>query len=456
MTLSTHSTLTADAAGGAKVAMLSQADWIWSRNQGPDQALLAADRERSIRGTSTDPCLLAVDKASGIWVFDHAGRRYTDFYGNNCHHIGHQHPRLIAALKEQLDGLVFVARGMTNGPAVEFAKALSQAWGAPDAKVVAARSGADAIEIALSIARANTGRYKTLSFYGSYHGRSAGALSVGGRHEDRAGLGPLLPGALHVPPYYRHGDASLGEDDEAYAGQSIDMMRTAFAYEPDIGAVIGETIRNGPYCPPDWYWPEVRQLCDRYGALLILDEVATGLGKTGSLFNHERFGVRPDLLVVGKALGGTAMPLSAVLVAGRLDSAPQLNMGYFTHEKNPLCARAGLTTLAILRDEDLVGNARAMGAIAAERLDSMERRHASIRAVRCAGLMVAVEFSEECGSGQSGQAVAQEVQRRCIERGVLPTLPRGASLTFSSALTIGEHDLNDALDVLDEAIASCG
>jgi len=437
----------------APFAASSQSEWIWSRVEGLDRTLLLDDRNSSIRGTTNDPCLIAVKNASGIWIFDHAGRRYMDMYGNNCHHIGYNHPRLIAALREQMDELSFVPRGLTNAPAVAFAETLANLSGWAGAKVVSARSGADAIEIALAVARANTGYYKTISFYDSYHGRSAGALSVGGRHQNHAGLGPLLPGAIHVPPYYRHGASSLGEDHEVYARQSLNMIRVVFEQERDICAVVGETIRNGPYVPPDWYWPEVRRLCDTHGALLILDEIATGLGKTGWLFNYQRFDIRPDILVLGKALGGATVPLAAVLVDERLDRMPHLNIGYFTHEKNPLCARAGATTLSILADEKLVANAWTLGGLAKEALAEMQLGHSQIREVRCAGLMVAVEFRSDCGSGGGGAGFVKMLQQRCIERGLLTTLPRGCSLTLSAPLTIREGELRDGLSILAEAIA---
>ena len=427
------------------------ADWILSRMQHTDRDVLVNDRERSFRGTANDPCLIAVSDASGAWIRDHEGRRYLDLYGNNCHHIGYRHPRLVRALHEQIDALAFVPRGLTNRPAAAFAEHLAALVGWPGAKIVSARSGADAIEIALAIARAHTGRYKTISFYDSYHGRSAGALSVGGRYADQRGLGPLLPGAIHVPPYYRFGAALLGQDHEPYARHSLAAMRFAFEQEREIAAVLGETIRNSPFVPPDWYWPEVRRLCDAHGALLILDEVATGLGKTGWLFNYRRFDVRPDMVVLGKALGGTAMPLSAVVADGRLDSAPHLNIGYFTHEKNPLCAAAGDVTLSIIAEEDLVMKARSLGLHLRERLDELKARHPSIGEIRGAGLMTAIDFT---GDAVAAAQRAALIHRLCIERGLLPMLPRGRSITLSAPLIIERSELDGAVEILAEAISA--
>jgi len=439
---------------GMTPAMIAQAEWIRERMEGRDEALLEEDGDLSIRGPSSAPCLIAVESASGIWITDHAGRKYMDLYGNNCHHIGHHHPQLIAALKAQMDTLAFVPRGLTSAPSVEFPQRLRAAAGWPDAKVVSARSGADAIEIALALARANTGRYKTISFYDAYHGRSSGALSLGGRADDKLGLGPLLPGAIHVPPYFRFGREALGENHEAYARQSLEAIRTVFEYERDIAAVVAETIRNGAYAPPDWYWHEVRGLCDEFGALLILDEIATGLGKTGSLFNYHRYCVRPDIVVLGKALGGAVLPLSAVLADARLDRMPQLNIGYFTHEKNPLCARAGLATLEIIEQGKLPERAMKLGAHAAARIAALPAQYAVVRETRSAGLMFALEFRDS-GQRDSAEQMSRKVQRACIDRGLLPTIPKGASLTFSAPLIIEQSELDQAIDVLCDAISAC-
>src|SRR5262249_6356679 len=157
-------------------------------------------------------------------------------------------------------------------------------------RVLFVPGGSAAVELALMIAKAHTGRHKTVSFLDSYHGRSAGALSVGGALRDKSPrLGPLMPGALHAPPFYPlSGNAAIRyEDIPASAAASIAHLRILFENEKDIATLIAEPIRNGPYVPPPDYWPAVRELCDRHGALLIFDDIPTGLGKTGRLFNCE-------------------------------------------------------------------------------------------------------------------------------------------------------------------------
>lgn len=416
------------------------------------QQLLLRDQECSIAGTSNNPCVLAIEAASGIWLTDFGGRKYMDMYGNNCHHLGHGHPRLIRALQRQLEELTSTSRGLANAPAVELAQALRTAAHWPDAKVVSGRTGADAIETAIAIARASTGRYKMLAFLGAYHGRSAGALSLGGRAIDRRGLGPLLPGVTHVPPPFPHGSYLHGTDPEAYARESIDAVRSVLEYEGDVCALVAETIRNGAYAAPDWYWPQVKRLCERHGTVLVLDEIATGLGKTGALFNYSQYGIRPDMVVLGKSLGGGVVAQSAVLVDARLKCPEALNIGYYTHEKNPLSARAGTVTLSILADEKLVENAVTLGKLASARLQAIAERHETVAAVNSAGLMMSVRFHDSTGS-RSGSEICDRVYRACVARGVLPAPTRHDTLMFSAPLTIDASSLEFALSVLEESIA---
>ena len=242
--------------------------------------LLARDAAVFFRQSGSTPCLAAVRRAEGIWLEDGDGHRFMDFHGNNAHHLGYGHPRVLAAVERQLRALPFTPRRFTDLPAVRLAERLTAAWPGGEGRVLLATGGSDAVEIALKNARAATGRYKTISFFGSYHGSGFGALSLGGRPLDRTPrIGPLLPGTLHVPPFYR--PAALkqrGGAPDDWARLSLEAMRQTFLHEPEIAAVLAEPIRSAPYLPPDWYWPEVRQLCDRHGALLVFDEIPTGLG----------------------------------------------------------------------------------------------------------------------------------------------------------------------------------
>ncbi len=412
------------------------------------RALLERDAKVYIHQAGSTPCLSAIRRAQGIWLEDVAGRRFMDFHGNSCHHLGYAHPRLVAALKRQLDELCFTPRRYTDEPAVLLAEKLAAIWPAAPGKVLLAPSGSDAIEIALKLARVATARYKTISFYDSYHGSGFGAASLGGRYRDRSPrIGPLLPGTLHVPPFYRLPPHTGTADAEACAERSLEAMRFTFEQERDIAAVIAEPMRSTPHIPPDWYWPEVRALCDDYGALLVFDEIPTGLGKTGRLFTSEHFAVRPDITVLGKALGGGVVPIAAVIANPALDVAPELSLGHYTHEKNPFTARAALTTIEIIESEGLVENARRLGERALARLQDMARRHAVIGEVRGRGLLLAVEFD-----GASAEQ-ARAMMLRALDKGLSLSTAEDRGVTLSPPLVITEEELQQALDILEAAIS---
>ena len=244
------------------------------------------------RGNNNYPCVVSVRNAEAIWLGDAGGKRHADSYGNNALQIGYRHPALIDAQHKQLDQLTFTARGVTSETSIELGEALPSMWGAK-AKVSLAPSGGDANDAASCVAKANTGRYKTDSCYDAFHGRSRGTLSVGSHFSDRRKLGPAIPGILKVPPPYRHGNEHLGFDEEAYARHALNAVRHVFEYEREIAALAAETIRNEAHPPPDWYWAEGRVLCAAYGAPMIMDEIATRLGKTGWSFNRGRRGFGP-------------------------------------------------------------------------------------------------------------------------------------------------------------------
>ena len=409
-------------------------------------SLVERDARVFLRQSGSTPCVGAIRRAEGIWLEDSAGRRLMDFHGNSVHHLGYGHPKLVAAIKQQLDELPYTPRRYTDEPAVLLAEKLAAMWPGGRGKVLLSTGGSDAIEIALKLARVATARYKTISFYDSYHGSGFGALSVGGRPKDRpARLGPLVPGALHVPPFYRYGGPEA-VDAPIWAERSLDAIRFTLRREPDVAALIAEPIRSTPHLPPPWFWPEARKLCDEYGALLIFDEIPTGLGKTGRLFASEHVGATPDMTVLGKALGGGILPIAAVIAKASLDVAPDLALGHYTHEKNPVTARAALATLDIIEAEGLVENALKVGEHTRSHLTEMQGRHSSIRSVRGVGLLNAVELQ-----GRDGTAGA--VADRAREKGLNISTTAGVDLTLSPPLVITEREMDQALDILESAIA---
>ncbi|HMQ58910.1 MAG TPA: aspartate aminotransferase family protein, partial [Rhizobiaceae bacterium] len=355
----------------------SRARHEWNRRHAdkPTRDLLERDAAAFLHQSLSSPCVSTISKAEGIWIEDTAGRRFMDFHGNSVHHIGYAHPRLVAAIKQQLDELSFSPRRFTNDVSVQLAETLGALAPGDLSKVLFTTGGSDAVEVALRLARAATGRFKTISFWDAFHGAGFGASSVGGESTFRSGIaGPLVTGAEHVAPFhcYRCPYGHPGPQSCRLACAS--MVDYVLEKEGDVAAVIAEPMRATPVVPPPGYWKAVREACDRHGALLIFDEIPTGLGKTGRFFAHEHDGVTPDIVVLGKALGGGILPVAAVIARAGLDVAGDYAIGHYTHEKNPVTARAALTTIAIIREEGLAERALEMGAAAMERLEALKHR----------------------------------------------------------------------------------
>lgn len=437
-----------------------RADWIARNFASENHALVARDTAVFLHQAVSTPCLAAIERAEGIMIEDASGHRVMDFHGNNVHHIGYGHPRLKAAIAAQMDALSFAPRRFTCEPAIELAEKLAVITPDPLGKVLFATGGSDAIEIALKIARAATGRFKSLSFWDAFHGAGFGASSVGGEQLFRGpAIGPLLPGAEHIAPFacyrcpYGHGVGPDGQPDLARCGTSCaGMVRFVLEREGDVAAVIAEPARAVPYLAPPGYWRAVREACDATGTLLIFDEIPTGLGKTGRMFAHEHEGVVPDILVLGKALGGGILPIAAVVARSDLDVAGDYAIGHYTHEKNPVTARAALTTIEIIEDEGLVGNARRVGDFARDRLAEMKAAHGLIGDVRARGLLIGIELITDPETRAPAVEAAEAVLYGALDKGLSFKVTMGNVLTLTPPLITTEEQMARALAIIDECL----
>jgi 4-aminobutyrate aminotransferase len=430
-------------------------NWMDQHLDSPTRSLLERDAHVFLRQSVSTPCLSAVRRAEGIWIEDLQGRRYMDFHGNSVHHIGYGHPRLLDAVRRQMEELPFSPRRFTNEPAVALAEKLAAITPGTLGKVLFAPTGSDAIEIALAYARAATGRYKTLSFWDSFHGAGFGARSVGGEAMFRSGsIGPLLPGTEHVPPFgdYRNAWGVT----EGSANLCARQIRYVLEKEGDVAAVIAEPMRAVPYVAPPGFWSEVRAACDATGTLLIFDEIPSGLGKTGAMFACEHDGVVPDILVLGKSLGGALLPIAAAICRPELDVAADFAFGHFTHEKSPIATRAGLTTIEIIEDEGLVGRAARLGALGLERLHDMMDRHALIGDVRGRGCLLGAELVLDRASRLPANGAAAAVLYASLARGLNFKTTMGNVLTLGPPLTITDDQMHQAMDILDDALTEVG
>jgi 4-aminobutyrate aminotransferase len=430
----------------------------------PTRTLLAADARHFLHQSVSTPCLNAIARAEGIWIEDVAGRRYMDFHGNNVHHIGYGHPRLKRAIAAQMDALPFAPRRYACDVAVELAAKLAAIAPGNLQKVLFTTGGSDANEVAIKIARTATGRHKTLSFWDSFHGAGFGAAALSGEALFRSGpAAPLVAGAQHVAPFacyrcpygYPCNDDGSPQLDLCHT-QCARMVDYVLSREGDVAAVIAEPARAVPYLPPPGFWQIVREACDRHGALLIFDEIPTGLGKTGRMFACEHDGVVPDMLVLGKALGGGILPIAAVIARPELDVGGDWAFGHYTHEKNPVTARAALTTIEIIEDEGLVENAARVGALALERLAAMRDRHACIGDVRGRGLLIGVDLVKSRADKAPDNDLAEAVLYAALDRGVSLKTTMGNVLTLTPPLTITAAEMHDALDRIEDALAACG
>jgi 4-aminobutyrate aminotransferase len=427
-----------------------RAAWAKAHLSAGTLGMLQQDAQHFLHQSLSTPCLNVLRAAQGSWIEDVEGRRYLDFHGNNVHQVGFGHPRVIAAIKQQLDELSFCTRRYTCQPAIELASELGRLAPADLKRVLFAPGGTSAIGMALKLARIATGRFKFVSMWESFHGASLDAISVGGEAAFRQGIGPLLPGCEHVPPPdNRHCPFKCGAACNLLCADYVDYV---LEREGDVAAVIAETIRCTPFIPPPDYWRRIRAACDKHGALLILDEIPIGLGRTGKLFAFEHYGIIPDILVLGKGLGGGILPLAAILAREPLNVAADKALGHYTHEKNPVACAAGLATLQIIQEENLPERARVLGQHALTRLHGLAVRHPIVGDVRGLGLLLGMELLRNRTTLERATEEAERVMYAALRRGLNFKVTMGNILTLTPALTISQAELDQAIDILDASL----
>lgn len=415
--------------------------------------ILEADANVFLHQSLSTPCLDVVESAEGIGFTTASGTRYMDFHGNTVHGIGYRHPRLIEALKAQLDDLVFSPRRYTNEVAVALADKLAEVTPGDLSKTLFVPGGSEAIEVALRIARGATGRLKTVSFWGAFHGAGFGASSVGGEALFRSGpAGPLLPGSNHVPPVYCYRCPYGHTNQTECCMMAAETIRYVLEAERDVAAVVAEPIRSVPLVPPLEFWKEVRAACDEHGALLIFDEIAAGLGKTGKMWSCEHYDTVPDILVTGKGLGGGVVPLAAVCARPGLDVLGEVSIGHYTHEKNPFLARAGLTVLEIIESEGLIVNASEVGAHGMDLARRLYDRHGLVGDVRGKGLLIGIELVTNRDTKEPARDAADALLYGCLQRGLSFKVTAGNVATLSPPLVVTRDDMDRAFAIIDEVL----
>ena len=438
-----------DATEGDVNRTAARAAWQ-ARHVGPaTRQLLEEDAQHFLHQSLSTPCLDALTAADGIYLTDVDGRRFIDFHGNNVHQVGYRNPRVIAAVHAALDTLPFSPRRFTNRYAIELATRLAALAPGSLGKVLFAPGGSEAVGMALKLARAATGRHKTVSMWDSFHGASLDAVSIGGEALFRRNAGPLLPGTEHVPPCEPRG--CLYGCGGSCNARCADYVEYVLAKEQDVAAVVVETVRcTDVQVPPADYYRRLRASCDRHGALLILDEIPIGLGRCGRMFAFEHYDVVPDMVVLGKGLGGAVWPMAALIARRELDLAADVALGHYTHEKSSVGCAAALATLDCLELDGLLGRAAAIGQRIRRRLDRLRAHVPLVSDVRCIGALVGVELT--LPGGEPARHEAERVMYECLANGLSFKVGQGNVLNLSPPLVITDAQLDTALEILERAL----
>jgi len=372
-------------------------------------------------------------RSEGCYIYDHEGRRFLDCLGGyGTFSLGHRHPKVVEAVRNQLDSIALSGKAFFSKPGADLAEKLAEIAPEGVEYVFYNNSGAEAVEAALKFAKGATGRSKIVSTENSYHGKTLGALATTGREKYRTKFEPLMPGVVFVP----YGDAEA-------AAATIDAQTAAMIVEP----IQGE---GGIVVPPDGYMRALREACDRHGALLIADEVQTGLGRTGKNFGVDHDGVMPDLMPLAKALGGGVMPLGATLGTKAVFEAiysPNPMAHTSTFGGNALACAAGLAGIRVLQEEGLVARAECYGALMKQGLQAVADKHPEwVKEVRGRGLMLGVEMTMD----EIGELVVAQLLKRGVC--VAYTLNNPRVLRWEPPLIITEEQINEATQAFDEAL----
>jgi 4-aminobutyrate aminotransferase len=433
----------ADASEGDVNLSAARRDWADTHIDAATRALLDEDARVFLHQALSTPCLNVVERAEGIWLIDAAGRRIMDFHGNSVHQLGHGHPRVVEAIRRQMDVLPFSPRRYTNRSAIELARRLGDASPGGLSKVLFSPGGTSAVGMALKLARAATGRHKTVSMWDAFHGASLDAISVGGEAIFRRNAGPLLPGAEHVPPPSL-APRFFGGGPEA-ALRLADYIDYVLEVQGDVGALIAEPVRwTTIEPPPPGFWPRVRASCDRHGALLIFDEIPSGLGRCGTLFATELTGCIPDMIVLGKGLGGGIFPLAALLARPGLDVAADRALGHYTHEKSSVGCAAAIAVLDTIAEEGLLARGLDLGERGLSHLRRITADLPAVRDIRAVGPSFAIELDNAVR--------AERIMYRCLARGLSFKVGAGRCLTLCPPLVISDADFDTAFAILEEAL----
>ncbi|EPI4956218.1 TPA: aspartate aminotransferase family protein [Vibrio parahaemolyticus] len=426
--------------------------WNASMDDERTQALLKRDSEVFLHQAMSTPCLDNLEAAEGIYIQDATGKKYMDFHGNNVHQLGYGHPHVIKRVQEQIAKLPFSPRRFTNETAIECAEKLTQICGGELNRVLFAPGGTSAVGMALKLARHITGNYKVVSLWDSFHGASLDAISVGGEACFRQGMGPLMAGVERIPPAvsYRGAFPVADGSDVHYA----DYLEYVIEKEGGVGAFIAEAVRNTDVqVPSKAYWKRIREICDKHNVMLIIDDIPNGMGRSGEWFTYQAYDIEPDMLCIGKGLGGGLVPIAAMVTKDKYNTAEQISMGHYTHEKSPIGCAAALATMEAIEQDGLLDKAKADSQFMREKLLEMKAKYPVIGDVRGIGMLWGIELVTSHESKARAYDEAEAVLYQCLNNGVSFKVSQGNVIQLSPPLIITREQLTEALAIFEEAIA---
>jgi 2,2-dialkylglycine decarboxylase (pyruvate) len=406
-----------------------------------------------------------VASASGSFVETVDGRRILDFTaGQICATVGHNHPRVVAAIEEACRSVLHVNAWTLSESVLELADRLVGTLPAPLERAMFLSTGGEGIEAAVRMAKLATGGFEVASLTRSWHGLTAGASALTLAGGGRRGYGPTLPGTFAVPAPYayrcpvRHCD---GECDCTCLEAGFDLVDQASVGAP--AAVVAEPVLSagGVIVPPPGYFQRLAELASERGMLMILDECQTGLGRLGAMYGFEVYGIVPDFLVLSKTLGG-GVPISAVVTSAAIE-ATCFERGLLhvtSHVSDPMPAAAALAVIDVVERHDLAAAARERGGYLLARLRGLQERHEAIGDVRGMGLLAAIELVEDRDSRRPADALGAAFTDECEHRGLSVNLVRGRAggaancVRMAPPLTISEDEIDLAVTIIDEALTT--
>jgi len=398
-------------------------------------------------------------KGKGAIIEDLDGNEYIDLFSSSAVlNTGHSHPKIVNAIKDQVDQFIHFSTDYMYAEAqVELAEMLSEITpGDFEKRVCFGLSGSDGIDGAIKLARSYTGRSKIISFIGSYHGSTYGALSVSGISLNMTRkIGPLLPEVFHMPypDCYRCGFNGTAEHCDLECLGQIETAFETFIPPDEVAAILIEPIAGdlGFVEPPQKYMNALYELCKRHGILFMVDEVQQGFGRTGKWFSINHYNIAPDVLVMGKSMA-SGLPLSAIVA--RRDIVESLGMPahLFTLQGNSTCVKASIATLEVIKDEFLIERANTLGTYIQKRFKEMQQHYDVIGDVRGKGLSIGVELVKDKATKEKDPTAAIKITHRCWEQGVLLIFLAENILRVQPPLVIDRVDLDKALTIIEEAI----